>query len=188
MDKVLRLRYVRCIIIGLAGISALLAGCSSGNGKTGGAQPSAATTTTATRTVSPTTTTTVPSATTTATRATSATTATTASKAPATTPPVQSSPSSGITEIKVTMANNKFPEEIHVKAGSKVIFVVTNESSNDKHSFEFPDFGLTYDVQAGETVRIEWQVPSRKGTWDAGCFLTQPGGIHDGMEGHLIIE
>ncbi len=86
------------------------------------------------------------------------------------------------------MSNNTWPEEIHVKAGSKVVFVAVNESSNDKHNFEFPDFGLTYEVQAGETMRIPWQVPSKKGTWDAGCFLTSPGNVHDGMEGVLIIE
>ena len=86
------------------------------------------------------------------------------------------------------MRNNVWPEEIHVKAGSKVVFLAINESDNDKHSFELPDFGLTYEIESGQTKRIEWQVPSRKGTWDAGCFLTSPGGVHDRMEGVLIIE
>lgn len=90
-------------------------------------------------------------------------------------------------EIQVTVKNNTFPIEIRVKAGAKVVFVVTNRG-DVTHSFEFPDFGLYKEINAGKTIRIEWTVPDKKGKWDMGCFLTDPGEVHDSMVGTLIIE
>ena len=90
-------------------------------------------------------------------------------------------------EIKVTLKNNTFPEEIRVKAGAKVVFVITNEG-DEKHSFEFPDLGVYKEIPAGRTARVEWTVPDRKGRWDMGCFLTDPDAVHERMEGTLIIE
>lgn len=90
-------------------------------------------------------------------------------------------------EIKVTLKNNTFPEEIRVKAGTKVVFVITNEG-DEKHSFEITDFNVYKEIPAGQTARVEWTVPDKKGKWDMGCFLTDPSGPHDGMEGLLIIE
>ena len=91
-----------------------------------------------------------------------------------------------IREIKVTMENKKFPKEIRLKAGTKVVFVITNRGTV-KHTFEFPDLDVNKEIQAGETVNFEWTVPNRKGKWDMGCFLTEEG-YHEGMEGILIIE
>lgn len=87
----------------------------------------------------------------------------------------------------MTLKNRTFPEEIRVKVGVKVVFVVTN-NGDETHSFEFPDFGVYKEIDPGQTVRIEWTVPGRKGKWDMGCFLTDPPGVHDSMEGTLIIE
>lgn len=108
-----------------------------------------------------------------------------------TSPPVAaptSPPALGAREIKVALKNNDFPKELRVKAGEKVVFVVTNNGTV-KHTFEFPDFDeMRYnEIERGETARIEWVVPNRKGKWDAGCFLTEEG-FHEGMEGTLIIE
>lgn len=91
-------------------------------------------------------------------------------------------------EFKVTVRDNTFPKEIRVKAGSTVVFVVTNEERAQKHSFELPDFSLYQEVGPRETIRIEWAVPDRKGRWDMGCYLTEPSDAHDGMVGELIIE
>ncbi|MBI4329679.1 MAG: cupredoxin domain-containing protein [Chloroflexi bacterium] len=99
-------------------------------------------------------------------------------------------PSSGAVtggEIAVTLKENKFPEEIRVKVGAKVVFVITNLGS-ESHTFEAPDMELYKEIQPGQTNRIEWTVPDKKGNWDVGCFLTAPAGAHDGMEGRLIIE
>ncbi|MBI2830252.1 MAG: cupredoxin domain-containing protein [Chloroflexi bacterium] len=100
-----------------------------------------------------------------------------------------SAPSGAVTggEIKVTLRENKFPEEIRVKVGAKVVFVITN-LGNESHTFEAPDLGLYKEIQPEQTSRIEWTVPDKKGSWDVGCFLTAPAGAHDGMEGQLIIE
>ncbi|MBI4297853.1 MAG: cupredoxin domain-containing protein [Chloroflexi bacterium] len=182
--KLLRVRY---LILGLAGVSVLLAACSSGAGEKEQPQATATPTPTAVRAVAPTATATAARTPTAPPLAATPTPTATAGKTPTSVVQTPSSSASG-QEIQVLMRNNVFPEEIHVKAGTKVVFVVINESDNDEHSFEFPDFGLTYKVQAGETIRIEWQAPNSKGVWDAGCFLTQPGGVHDGMEGLLIIE
>ncbi len=91
-------------------------------------------------------------------------------------------------EIKVTVKNNTFPKELRVKAGSSVVFVVNNEERQEKHSVEFPDFKLFREIGPRETIRIEWAVPDKKGTWDMGCYLTEPSDAHDGMVGDLIIE
>ncbi|MBI2304360.1 MAG: cupredoxin domain-containing protein [Chloroflexi bacterium] len=100
-----------------------------------------------------------------------------------------SSPSRAVEggEIQVTIKNNTFPDEIRVKAGAKVVFVVTNRG-DETHSFEFPDLGVYKEIDSGKTARIEWTVPDKKGKWDMGCFLTDPPGVHDRMEGTLIIE
>lgn len=90
-------------------------------------------------------------------------------------------------EIKVTLWNHHFPEEIRVKAGAKVVFVITNEG-DETHSFEFPDLDVYKEIKPGQTMRFEWVVPDRKGKWDMGCFLTDPQGVHEDMEGTLIIE
>jgi hypothetical protein len=108
-------------------------------------------------------------------------------------PARQASPSpvaeAEIREIGATLKNNTFPAEIRVKAGEKVVFVITNEERTDKHSFEFPDLDVFTEVGPLETVRIEWVVPDKKGRWDMGCFLTEPVfEIHERMEGVLIIE
>lgn len=69
-----------------------------------------------------------------------------------------------------------------------MVFVITN-TTRDMHTFEAPDFDLYKEIQPGETVRYEWTVSDRKGSWDLGCFLTTPGGVHDGMDdAKLIIE
>ncbi|MBI3979743.1 MAG: cupredoxin domain-containing protein [Chloroflexi bacterium] len=85
------------------------------------------------------------------------------------------------------MRNLSFPKEIVVKAGAKVVFVIKNEG-DETHSFELPDFKVLKEIKPGQTIRLEWTVPDKKGKWDMGCFLTDPGGVHDGMEGTLIIE
>lgn len=90
-------------------------------------------------------------------------------------------------EIQVTLKNHTFPEELRVKAGAKVVFVITNQG-DEAHSFEFPDFKVYKEIQPGKTARIEWTVPDKKGKWDMGCFLTDPPGVHDNMTGTLIIE
>ena len=91
------------------------------------------------------------------------------------------------TEIAVSIRDNTY-DDVTVKAGTKVVFVITNTTS-DMHTFEAPDFNLYKEIQPGETVRFEWTVSDRKGSWDLGCFLTSPGGVHDGMDaGTLIIE
>lgn len=117
--------------------------------------------------------------------------ASTESATPTATPARQASPSPGMVaaeDIKVTLKNNTFPKEIRVKAGSRVVFVVTNEEREQKHSFELPDFDLYREVGPRETIRIEWVVPDKKGRWDMGCYLTEPSDAHDGMVGDLIIE
>ena len=87
----------------------------------------------------------------------------------------------------MTEKDKTFPKEIRVKAGAKVVFVVTN-LADKLHTFEIPDFKVYQEIQAGQTVRIEWTVPDKKGDWDIGCFLTKPVGAHEGMEGTLVIE
>ncbi|MBI4319744.1 MAG: cupredoxin domain-containing protein [Chloroflexi bacterium] len=86
----------------------------------------------------------------------------------------------------MTLKNNGFPKEMRVKAGAKLVFVITNQGTV-KHTFEFPDFKINNEIQPQETVRFEWVVPDRKGKWDMGCFLTEEG-YHERMEGTLIIE
>lgn len=113
------------------------------------------------------------------------------SPAPTAGPARQASPpAAGVAaqEITVTLKSNIFPKQIRVKAGSRVIFVVTNEEREHKHSVEFPDFTFYHEVGPRETVRIEWVVPDKKGKWDMGCYLTEPSDAHDGMVGDLIIE
>lgn len=108
---------------------------------------------------------------------------------PSTPPAVQPPPATSTgTEIKVTLKDGNFPAEIRVKVGERVVFVVTNTGSV-MHTFEFPDFDeMRYkEIEKGQTARIEWIVPDKKGEWDAGCFLTEEG-FHEGMEGILIIE
>lgn len=108
---------------------------------------------------------------------------------PSTPPPAAQpspAPSTG-NEIEVRLQDNIFPKEIRVKAGSKVVFVITNTASN-KHSFEITDFKVYQEIKPGSTERVEWVVPDKKGEWDMGCFLTEPGGVHEGMAGKLIIE
>lgn len=100
-------------------------------------------------------------------------------------PAIASAVQSG--EILVTLKNQRFPEEIRVKAGAKVVFIITNEG-DEAHTFEFPDFKIYKEIQPGKTVRIEWTAPDRKGKWDMGCFLTDPPSVHDNMTGTLIIE
>lgn len=98
-------------------------------------------------------------------------------------------PSGAVTggEIEVTLKEHTFPEEIRVKAGAKVVFVITNLGT-ETHSFEAPDFKLYKEIKSGQTDRLEWTVPDQKGSWDVGCFLTAPADVHDRMEGTLIIE
>lgn len=108
------------------------------------------------------------------------------------TPPAQPAalpPSGAVTggEIEVTLKEHTFPEEIRVKAGAKVVFVITNLGT-ETHSFEAPDFKLYKEIKSGQTDRLEWTVPDQKGSWDVGCFLTAPADVHDRMEGTLIIE
>lgn len=108
-----------------------------------------------------------------------------------TAPPVAGTappPSLDAREIKVNLKNNTFPKEIRVKVGEKVVFMITN-SGTVKHTFEFPDFDeMRYnEIDRGETKRIEWVVPNKKGKWDMGCFLTEEG-FHERMEGTLIVE
>lgn len=117
--------------------------------------------------------------------------ASTESATPTSAPARQASPSPATVaagEIKVTVKNNAFPKEIRVKAGSKVVFVVTNEEREQKHSIEFPDFDFYHEIGPRETIRIDWVVPDKKGKWDMGCYLTEPSDAHDGMVGDLIIE
>ncbi|MBI4295984.1 MAG: cupredoxin domain-containing protein [Chloroflexi bacterium] len=105
-------------------------------------------------------------------------------------PAAVGAPSSGAVtggEIGVILNENKFPEEIRVKVGAKVVFVITNRG-NESHTFEAPDLELYKEIQPGDTARIQWTVPDKKGSWDVGCFLTAPAGAHDDMEGQLIIE
>ena len=91
-------------------------------------------------------------------------------------------------EINITLKDRAFlPEEIKVKAGAKVVFVIANKGT-DNHTFELPDFKVLKELEAGKSLRLEWTVPDKKGSWDVGCFLTAPAGVHDGMEGILIIE
>lgn len=107
---------------------------------------------------------------------------------PAAPPAAKTPPApSGVTEIPVSIRDNA-SYDLRVKAGTKVVFVITN-TTQDMHSFEAPDFAIYKEIQPGETIRYEWTVSERKGSWDLGCFLTSPGGVHDGMDkGHLIIE
>lgn len=115
----------------------------------------------------------------------------TGSATPASAPARQASPApagAAGQEIKVTVRDNTFPKEIRVKAGSTVVFVVTNEERGQKHSVELPDFSLYREIGPRETIRIEWAVPDKKGRWDMGCYLTEPSDAHDGMVGELIIE
>ena len=106
---------------------------------------------------------------------------------PVTSPAVPPPEASTMTEIPVSIRDNTF-DDVRVKAGTKVVFVITN-TTRDMHTFEAPDFNLYKEIQPGETVRFEWTVSDRKGSWDLGCFLTSPGGVHDGMDGGtLIIE
>ena len=97
-------------------------------------------------------------------------------------------PVTAATEIQITEKDKTFPKEIRVKVGDKVVFVVTNSSADHMHTFEIPDFKVYQEIKPGTTVRIEWTVPNKKGDWDIGCFLTDPPGAHEGMEGTLIIE
>lgn len=87
----------------------------------------------------------------------------------------------------MTLKNQSFPEEIRVKAGARVVFVISNDG-DEAHTFELPDFKILKEIQPGKAARIEWTVPDKKGKWDMGCFLTDPPGVHDGMEGTLVIE
>ena len=107
---------------------------------------------------------------------------------PVTPPTVQPPPGTSTrTEIAVLIEDNAFPD-VRVKAGAKVVFGITN-TTRDMHTFEAPDFNLYKEIKPGETVRFEWTVSDRKGSWDLGCFLTSPGGVHDGMDkAKLIIE
>lgn len=107
--------------------------------------------------------------------------------APPQTQPVTPPGASNVIEIPVSIRDNTF-DDVRVKAGTKVVFVITN-TTQDMHTFEAPDFALYKEIKAGATARYEWTVSNRKGSWDLGCFLTSPGGVHDGMDkAHLIIE
>lgn len=105
-------------------------------------------------------------------------------------PPTQSTPvapqPAASREIRVTLKENTFPKEIRVQAGETVVFVITNEGK-ETHDFEFPDFDVHEEIKPGQTVRVEWVVPNKKGKWDMGCFRTEEG-FHEDMEGILIIE
>ena len=104
-------------------------------------------------------------------------------------PTAAAAPSDAVSggEIEVTLRENEFPEEIRVKAGTKVVFVITNRG-REAHTFEAPDVGIREEIKPRKTIRIEWTAPDTKGSWDVGCYLTEPEGVHDGMEGFLIIE
>lgn len=160
--KVRRL-FLPASLIMAFGLSMLLAACaSSGSGATIATTPAAA----SKRSPAPTSATGTP---------------------PAAARPATTQPAAEGGEIKVTLKNNTFPEEIRVKAGAKVVFVIDNQAE-EKHSFEFPDLGVYKEIPGGQTARIEWTVPDRKGKWDMGCFLTDPPDVHGRMEGTLIIE
>lgn len=172
----------RYVALGVVGVSILLGACSSSGG--GDRQTPEAATPLARSSPTPGPTTVPSTPTPASTRA--------AAPSPVSTPVggVVNTPTPGVAagEIRVTIKNNTFPKEIRVKAGSKVVFVVTNEQPDEKHSFELSDFDIKTDVEPLDTVRIEWVVPNAKGSWDMGCFLTEPPDVHDRMEGVLIIE
>lgn len=180
--KTAKLFRARCVAMGVVGASILLAACSSGGGGPGQTQGAAAPTPTSAPAIVANTPTPIPER---------GTVVNTPTPTPTSAPARQASPSPAAVaakEIKVTMKDNTFPKEIRVKAGSRVVFVVTNEEREQKHSFELSDFDLYRDIGPRETVRIEWVVPDKKGRWDMGCYLTEPSDVHENMAGDLIIE
>ncbi len=71
-------------------------------------------------------------------------------------------------EIALEITDSGFqPSKVEVKAGERVVFVLTNRGSKD-HEFESDELHIEeVVVQPGKSKRIEWTAPSRPGTFEA---------------------
>lgn len=100
-------------------------------------------------------------------------------------PPAQNSPDKKVVEIKMTAKQWSFePSVIKVKQGDHV--KLTIESMDVTHGLSIPDFGVSQNVNAGETVVVEFDA-DKKGEFPFRCSLFCGSG-HTEMTGKLVVE
>lgn len=76
------------------------------------------------------------------------------------------------------------PNEIHLKVGQPVRFVVT--SGDVQHGFSVPDLGIREPVPAGQSAVFDF-TPDRKGVFEMKCgIICGPG--HEQMTGRIVVE
>jgi cytochrome c oxidase subunit II len=100
---------------------------------------------------------------------------------------VEDSSSGEPTTKEINMVAKKWsfePETITVKQGDTVLLHV--ESIDVKHGISLPAFGVNENLNAGETVDIEF-VADKKGSFPFICSVWCGVG-HGGMKGTIIVE
>ncbi|MDW7673321.1 MAG: cupredoxin domain-containing protein [Bacillota bacterium] len=64
------------------------------------------------------------------------------------------------------------PNEVTMKAGEKILFVITNTDQEEDHNFLDSDSGLKEIlVVPGQTVRRLWTAPSSPGVYEPYCAI-----------------
>ena len=100
-------------------------------------------------------------------------------------PPSGGATTGEVKEFDMTARQWEFiPGTITVNEGDTVILHVT--SIDVAHGIGIPDFGVSEQLQSGQTVDIEF-VADRKGTFLFSCTVFCGSG-HSGMRGTLIVQ
>ena len=87
--------------------------------------------------------------------------------------------------INITMKKYEFvPNEVHVKRGQPVLFVVT--SADTQHGSHVAEFGKNEPVKKGQTAEVEFE-SDRAGTYSMQCSIVC-GAMHDDMVGKIVVE
>ena len=87
--------------------------------------------------------------------------------------------------INITMKKYEFvPNEVHVKRGQPVLFVVT--SADTQHGFHVAEFGINEPVKKGQTAEVGFE-SDRAGTYTMQCSIIC-GAMHDDMVGKIVVE
>ena len=64
------------------------------------------------------------------------------------------------------------PNEVKMKAGEEVLFVIKNTDEEEDHNFLDPDGGLDEIlVHPGQTVRRLWTAPDKPGVYEPNCAI-----------------
>ena len=75
------------------------------------------------------------------------------------------------------------PNQLMLKAGEKVLFVIKNTDPKEDHNFLEPDAGLEEIlVHPGQTVRRLWTAPSKAGEYVPSC------NIHPWISMTLVVQ